>query len=280
MRIKDYRTTFVKELTALYDEKEIESFFYIALESILNIKRIDLALQPEMEMNADQLVRWDNLLADLIKQKPIQYILGETCFFGLRFLVNENVLIPRPETEELVALILSYYNSTEIKILDVGTGSGCIPITIKKNWPEAKLVAIDVSEDALAIATNNAKINETEVVFELKNILETDDLGQEFDFIISNPPYVRKLEQVEMKANVLEYEPHLALFVENEDALLFYRKIAQLGLKNLKANGKLFFEINQYLGNETVALLNQLHYRNVELQKDIYGNDRMIVASL
>lgn len=280
MRIKDYRATFIQELTTLYDEREIESFFYLVLDCIHKIKRIDLALQPEMEMNSMQLLRWEAIIIDLKKQKPIQYILGETEFFGLRFLVNGDVLIPRVETEELVDLVLTYRNSTEMKILDIGTGSGCIPIAIKKNWPEAQLYAIDVSENALLVANKNAEFNKTEVAFELRNILETDDLRQEFDFIISNPPYVRKLEQVEIKPNVLDYEPHLALFVEDDDPLLFYRKIAQLASKNLKTNGKLFFEINQYLGNETVELLKELQFRNIELRKDIFENDRIIVASL
>lgn len=280
MRIKDYKATFIQELIAWYDEKEIESFFYLVLENIHNLRRIDLALRPELEMNTIQYLRWEAILIDLKKQKPIQYILGETEFFGMTFFVNEYVLIPRPETEELVALVLTYRTSTEMKILDIGTGSGCIPIALKKNWPEAQMFAIEVSEDALGVANRNAEFNKTKVTFELRNILETEDLGQEFDFIISNPPYVRKLEKKEIKANVLEYEPHLALFVEDDNALLFYRKIAELALKRLKVNGKLFFEINQYLGNETVGMLKELQFRNVQLIKDLYGNDRIIVASL
>lgn len=280
MRIKDYKATFIQELIAWYDEKEIESFFYLVLENIHNLRRIDLALRPELEMNTIQYLRWEAILIDLKKQKPIQYILGETEFFGMTFFVNEYVLIPRPETEELVALVLTYRTSTEMKILDIGTGSGCIPIALKKNWPEAQMFAIEVSEDALGVANRNAEFNKTKVTFELRNILETEDLGQEFDFIISNPPYVRKLEKKEIKANVLEYEPHLALFVEDDNALLFYRKIAELALKRLKVNGKLFFEINQYLGNETVGMLKELQFRNVQLIKDLYGNDRIIVALL
>ena len=247
MQIKNYRDIFKKELFPTYDEQEIDSFFYLVLESFHNKKRIDLALNPEMEMDALQLLRWESVLAGLQKQKPIQYILGETEFYGLPFLVNENTLIPRQETEELVELILSNTKSVPVKILDIGTGSGCIAVSLAKNLPNAEVFAIDVSEKALATAKKNAEINTTEVTFLLKNILETEDLEQQFDCIVSNPPYVRNLEKAEIKPNVLEYEPHLALFVEDADALLFYRKIAQLAKKNLNPNGKLYFEINQYL---------------------------------
>lgn len=280
MLFKEYKSEFLKELSSLYDEKEIESFFYIILEQFHNKKRIDLALNPEMEMDALQLLRWETVLSELKKEKPIQYILGETEFYGLRFLVNENTLIPRPETEELVEWIIESTNYelqiTNLKIVDIGTGSGCIAISLAKNFLNAEVSAVDVSEKALATANKNADINEVEVNFILKNILETEDLENQFDVIVSNPPYVRNLEKAEIKPNVLEFEPHLALFVDDNDALLFYRKIAQLALKNLSENGKLFFEINQYLGKETVDLLENLGFKNIELKKDIYGNDRMI----
>ncbi|WP_396193335.1 peptide chain release factor N(5)-glutamine methyltransferase [Flavobacterium sp.] len=280
MLLKVYKATFIQELSSLYDEKEVESFFYIILEQFHQKKRIDLALNPEMEMDALQLLRWETVLSELKKEKPIQYILGETEFYGLRFLVNENTLIPRPETEELVEWIVESTNyelqSTNLKIVDIGTGSGCIAISLAKNLKNAKVSAIDVSEKALATANKNAEINEVDVNFILKNILETEDLNEEFDVIVSNPPYVRNLEKAEIKPNVLEFEPHLALFVDDNDALLFYRKIAELAMKNLSENGKLFFEINQYLGKETVELLENLGFKEVILKKDIYGNDRMI----
>jgi release factor glutamine methyltransferase len=285
MLLKSYKSTFLQELSTLYDEKEIESFFYIVLESFHNKKRIDLALNPEMEMDAVQLLRWESVLSDLKKEKPIQYILGETEFYGLPFLVNENTLIPRPETEELVEWIISNNEglrqaqsdkSAKLKILDIGTGSGCISISLAKNLPDAQVTAIDVSEKALATAYKNAEINKVEVKFILENILETEVLDEKYDIIVSNPPYVRNLEKEEIKPNVLEYEPHLALFVEDNDALLFYRKIAELAKKNLSENGKLYFEINQYLGKETVRLLEGMDFKNVILKKDVYGNDRMI----
>ncbi|WP_284651354.1 peptide chain release factor N(5)-glutamine methyltransferase [Flavobacterium terrisoli] len=282
MLLKNYRTTFLQELSSLYDEKEIESFFYLILEKLHAMKRIDLALKPETVLDGIHLKQWKNIVSDLKNQKPIQYILGETEFYGLPFLVNENVLIPRPETEELVELIISNYQITKspnpLKILDIGTGSGCIPIALKKNLSNAEVYAIDVSEKALATAQKNAELNKVEIHFMLKNILETEDLQQQFDIIVSNPPYVRNLEKAEINPNVLEYEPHLALFVEDHDALLFYRKITELAKKNLNPNGQLYFEINQYLGAATVALVESFGFKNVKLIKDIYGNDRMISA--
>jgi release factor glutamine methyltransferase len=285
MLIKNYKTAFLNELSSLYDEKEIESFFYLVLECFHQKKRIDLALNPEMEMDALQLLRWESVLVELKKQKPIQYIVGETEFYGFPFLVNENVLIPRPETEELVELILmeeakGKRQKAIVRILDIGTGSGCIPIALKKNLPNAEVYAIDVSEKALATAKKNAALNKVAINFLLKNILETQDLGEQFDIIVSNPPYVRHLEKAEINPNVLEFEPHLALFVEDNDALLFYRKITKLAKKNLNENGQLYFEINQYLGKETVALVESFGFKNVKLIKDIYGNDRMISAAL
>ena len=281
MIIKTYKSKFLTALSSLYDEKEIDSFFYIILEQFHNKKRIDLALHPEMEMNASDLNRWENVLADLKKYKPIQYILGETAFYGLRFLVNEHTLIPRQETEELVDLIIKEKSKVEsqkskVKILDIGTGSGCIAISLAKELTNAEVFAIDVSEKALATAKLNAAINNVNVTFIQQNILETENLGQQFDIIVSNPPYVRMLEKQEINPNVLEYEPHLALFVEDDDALLFYRKIAQLAKLNLSEKGSLYFEINQYLGKETVALLENLGFKNIRLFKDIYNNDRMI----
>ncbi|WP_395046095.1 peptide chain release factor N(5)-glutamine methyltransferase [Flavobacterium sp.] len=279
MLIKNYRTQFTQELTSIFDEKEIESFFYIILEAFHNLKRVDLVLNPDLELDTIQLSRWETVLWQLKEQKPIQYILGETEFFGLPFYVNENTLIPRPETEELVDWIikdLKIKKFKDLKILDIGTGSGCIAISLAKNLPNASVFAIDVSEKALATAKKNVELNDVKVTFIEQNILETEDLNQQFDIIVSNPPYVRNLEKQEIHKNVLEYEPHLALFVEDNDALLFYRKITELAVKNLSERGGLYFEINQYLGKEMVDLLEKNNFKNIELKKDVYGNDRMI----
>jgi release factor glutamine methyltransferase len=279
MLFKEIKSIFLQELSSIYDKMEIESFFYIVLEKFHDLKRIDLALNQNIKMDEMQHLQWENVILELKLQKPIQYILGETEFYGLKFLVNKNVLIPRPETEELVELIVAESRMSKnkwLKILDIGTGSGCIAVSLAKNIANAKVVAIDVSEQALETAKKNAQINEVEVDFILKNILKTENLEETFDVIVSNPPYVRMLEKEEIKPNVLENEPHLALFVENDDALIFYKKIAELAKKNLSENGRLYFEINQYLGNETVELLENLEFKNVELIKDIYGNHRMI----
>ncbi|WP_409417244.1 peptide chain release factor N(5)-glutamine methyltransferase [Flavobacterium sp. PS2] len=280
MKIKQYRTQFIQELSGIYDVLEVESFFYLILEEKRNLKQIDLALNPDLSFSDEEIADWSILVTELKKEIPIQYLLGKTNFYGLDFEVNSNVLIPRPETEELVEWIikedLKVGKSKNLKILDIGTGSGCVAISLAKNISHAQVFAIDVSENALATAKRNAETNGVSVTFLLQNILETEDLMQEFDVIVSNPPYVRNLEKEEIKKNVLDYEPHLALFVADNDALIFYRKIAELAQKNLKKNGSLYFEINQYLGKETVELLEDLGFKNIELRKDIYDNDRMI----
>ncbi|MES2804912.1 MAG: peptide chain release factor N(5)-glutamine methyltransferase [Bacteroidota bacterium] len=283
-KIKEYRTQFIQELTPIYDAGEAESFFYLILEEKHQLRRIDLALHPDLVFSEAEIVVWNSILEQLKQEIPVQYLLGKTSFYGLDFEVNENVLIPRPETEELVEWILSNNRiiqksnpeTSRLKILDIGTGSGCIAISLAKNIPNAQVFAIDVSEKALATAKKNAERNAVEVTFINQNILETEDLRQQFDIIVSNPPYVRNLEKEEIKKNVLDNEPHLALFVEDNDALIFYKKIAELAQKNLSENGQLYFEINQYLGKETVDLLEKMNFKNIELRKDIYGNDRMI----
>ena len=291
MLLKKYKIEFINQLSFLNDEGEAESFFYLILENLHQLKRIDLALQPNLELSDVNYKKWEKIVSEIKTNKPIQYILGETEFYGLEFKVNKYTLIPRPETEELVALILTDLRSLQplksnLHLLDIGTGSGCIAISLAKNLPNAMVSAIDVSDKALEMAEKNAESNSVEVNFILADILSLNDLSQlavhnsqfatKFDVIVSNPPYVRNLEKHEIKPNVLEFEPHLALFVEDNDALLFYRKITELALENLSENGRLYFEINQYLGKETVELLEKLGFKNIELKKDIYGNDRTI----
>lgn len=284
MRIKQYRTQFIKELSPFYDAYEAESFFYLILEDKHKLRQIDLALNHELTFSESDFVVWDSFLAQLKKEVPIQYLLGKTHFYGLDFEVNENVLIPRPETEELVEWIIKENSkidtSKKIKILDIGTGSGCIAISLAKNIPNAEVYGIDVSKKAIETAKRNAINNKTGVTFMLQNILETEALKFDFDIIVSNPPYVRNLEKEEIKKNVLDYEPHLALFVDDNDALIFYRKIADLAQNNLLENGQLYFEINQYLGDETRELLEKMDFKNIELRRDIYDNDRMISCKI
>lgn len=283
MKIRDYRAYFIQELTPICSAEEAESFFYIILEDLQQLKRVDLALNPDLSLSEEQLNQWNAYLVQLKLGIPVQYVLGKTNFFGLDFEVNPAVLIPRPETEELVDWIIESQkeNSKDqnLRIIDIGTGSGCIAISLAKNIPHAQVMALDVSVAALATAQKNSQNNKVDVVFKNQNILETNDLQEQFDVIVSNPPYVRNLEKVEIKKNVLDYEPHLALFVENDNALIFYRKIAELAQKNLKSNGFLFFEINQYLGSEMIGLLQDMGFKNIILKKDIYGNDRMVAAN-
>ncbi|MCC9016761.1 peptide chain release factor N(5)-glutamine methyltransferase [Flavobacterium lipolyticum] len=284
MKIKQYRTQFIKDLSPFYDAYEAESFFYLILEDKHQLRQIDLALNHELAFSEGDFLIWDFLVLQLKKEIPIQYLLGKTHFYGLDFEVNENVLIPRPETEELVEWIINDNSggtkSKKIKILDIGTGSGCIAISLAKNLPDAEVYAIDVSKKAIATAKRNAVRNKVEVTFMLQDILETEELKYNFDVIVSNPPYVRNLEKEEIKKNVLDYEPHLALFVDDNDALIFYKKIAELARENLLQNGQLYFEINQYLGKEMIDLLEKMNFKNIELKKDIYDNDRMIKGAV
>ncbi len=282
MNLKDYRTHFIQTLTPLYDAGEAESFFYLTLENRHGLKRVDLVLQPDFHLSDHEIQDWNQILDGLIDFTPIQYLLGRTEFYGLEFQVNGNTLIPRPETEELVQWILfdceRAQRTQPLRILDIGTGSGCIAIALAKNLPDAMVSAIDVSPEALEVAARNAVFNGVKVQFLQQDILETTDLATQYDIIVSNPPYVRELEKQEIKPNVLEHEPHLALFVADDDALVFYKKITQLALKHLPQDGKLYFEINQYLGTEMVELLKNLDFKSLNLRKDIYGNDRMLKA--
>jgi release factor glutamine methyltransferase len=284
MKIKQYRTQFIKELSPLYDAYEAESFFYLILEDKYKLRQIDLALNHELTFTNSDLTAWSSFLAQLKREVPVQYLIGKTNFYGLYFEVNDNVLIPRPETEELVEWIIAENvksaNPRKIKILDIGTGSGCIAITLAKNIPHAEVYAIDVSKKALETAKRNAINNKVDVTFMLKNVLELEELKSDFDIIVSNPPYVRNLEKQEIRKNVLDYEPHLALFVDDNDALVFYKKIAELAKVNLLENGQLYFEINQYLGKEMIELMENMNFRNIDLRKDIYSNDRMIKGNI
>ena len=280
MIFKNYHTFFQSELSSLFDVMEIDSFFYLILEKLHELKRLDLALNPTLSLNSADERKWELILSDLKLQKPIQYILAETEFYGVKLKVNEHTLIPRPETEELVDWILKDLKSdaAKNKILDIGTGSGCIPISIKTHNPSLEVNALDVSDEALQVAKSNAQLNEVAIHFLHQNILETTSFPESYDVIVSNPPYVRNLEKAEMAKNVLDFEPALALFVFDENPLLFYEKIATLAWENLNSNGFLYFEINQYLGQEMIDLLSNKGFKSIELRKDIYGNDRMMKA--
>ena len=285
MVLKEILNVFHKELDTIYGNNEVDSFFNILIDYYLNLKRITLVMQPEYTISKEEEQPLFEALSRLKLEEPIQYILGETEFFGLVFKVNQNTLIPRPETEELVQWIIEDYkdNLEQIKILDIGTGTGCIPISLAKNLPKAKVKALDISTKALEVAKQNAKLNAVEVDFIEQNILDTyhtelDSASQKFDVIVSNPPYVRELEKAEMKGNVLKHEPELALFVDNTNPLIFYKAITEFATHSLKAGGTLYFEINQYLGAEMIQLLEDFNFKDIELKKDMFGNNRMIKA--
>jgi len=282
MQISNFKKHFFSELSGVYPETEIQSFFNILIELKLNLSRIEVALQPDLEISETTITFLQKAIAELKKNIPIQYITGETEFYGLKFNVNENVLIPRPETEELVDWILENSKlktqNSKLKILDIGTGSGCIAISLAKNLSNTDVFALDISSEALKIAKKNAQLNKVDIYFSEIDILNTPDLPEKYNVIVSNPPYVRELEKELMQQNVLAHEPHLALFVKDNNPLLFYDRIAELANKQLSKKGSLYFEINQYLGNETVALLKQKGFQNIELKKDMFGADRMIKA--
>jgi release factor glutamine methyltransferase len=292
--------SFIKEqLRNFYPESEIKSFSYLILESVCGLDKHSVLRGKDTHLSLNERLRIQKIVEDLKKYRPIQYILGETEFYGLKFKVDENVLIPRPETEELVDLIrrsdLSPNPSPQERgvwnracmpwkrsCLDIGAGSGCIAVALAKNLPYISVYAMDISEKALKIARQNADANQVKVQFLQHDILADwpTALPEKWDIIVSNPPYITPEEKETMLKNVLDYEPHQALFVPQEKPLLFYERIAGLGVYHLKETGALYFEINAHYGKETVEMLQAKNYRTVQLFKDISGKDRMIKAIL
>lgn len=267
------------ELQGLYPETEIRSFSYLIIEKVTGFSRTEIFVNKYTLFSVEQQHVIESFIEKLKKYIPIQYILGETEFFGLPFYVDESVLIPRPETEELVDWIRIENNrGGGLRILDIGTGSGCIAITLKHEFPDSVIDAFDISENALKTAKRNAVRNKLEVNFELVDILNAPDFPNNWDVIVSNPPYITEHEKDDMLPNVLNHEPHLALFVPDNDPLLFYRNIALFARQHLQHNGKLYFEINRESGKECMDLLTGLGFNDIELKKDISGNDRMVRA--
>ena len=287
----------VLEITPVYEENEAKSIIYLLLEHYLNLSKTDIFLNK----NINQLIDFQDIIPRIKAQEPIQYIIGETEFYGRKFKVTPNTLIPRPETEELVQLVLATAPQPpkgELKsdfkglvhtpplgvgrlILDIGTGSGCIAISLACELPDAQVFAYDISEEALKVARENAERNKANVIFEKVNILKPFTVHHApFTVIVSNPPYVMNSEKAEMERNVLEYEPHLALFVEDNDPLIFYQKIAEFAAKNLIDEGLCIVEINQAFGLETAELFWNQGFRDVEVIKDMFGKDRMVKGVL
>ncbi|MFD0765029.1 peptide chain release factor N(5)-glutamine methyltransferase [Mucilaginibacter lutimaris] len=281
--IKDVFLFFQQGLNGLYDSRESQSIALLVLEEITGVSRAKLKAFPEEEITGQAAEKIQSILEELKTGRPVQYILGNAEFYGLNFLVNPATLIPRPETEELVEWILQSQKSKiksqkPLSILDIGTGSGCIAISLKKNLPHALVTAIDISLDALHTAKQNAVINDVEVEFVEDDILKTKITTEKFDIIVSNPPYVTLEDKLQMHQNVTGFEPHSALFVPEHDPLIFYRAIADFANKHLNSGGQLFFEINESFGKEMVDLLDDKLFNNVELRKDMSGKDRMLKA--
>jgi len=285
MTVQEAYKQLMFQLFELNDDREAGNIADRVTEHITGLKRIDRIINKQFLLTTEQEQLLNNYTVQLLDHKPVQYVLHEAWFAGMQFYVDENVLIPRPETEELVEWVIKEVLSFEFTVyslLDIGTGSGCIPIALKKKLSPVEIHALDVSATAIEIAKKNSALQQTEINFHQLDILNENEWKQlpTFDIIVSNPPYIKQSEEDEMRKNVLQYEPHIALFVPENDALIFYKTIATFGLKHLNKNGKLFFEINEALGNEVCVLLEQYGYNNIELKKDMQGKDRMVKAEL
>lgn len=281
MKISELKKNFLASLSGLYPSEEIQSFFNILSEKYLGLTRLAIALDPKKEIDNKAVVKFDEVIKRLKLYEPIQYIIEEAEFYGLAFTVNKETLIPRPETEELVSWVLENLEeekNSNLEILDIGTGSGCIAVSLAKHLPEAKISALDFSKKALNVAKMNAERNEVEVDFFCSDILKAQNLPKKYDIIVSNPPYVRELEKEYMEQNVLNFEPNSALYVSDSDPLIFYRAIASLAQQYLKPNGQILFEINEFLAEEMLTLMESEGFQRLEIKKDIYGKNRMLRA--
>lgn len=283
MKIKQLRNQFHSSLNDLYESTEIDVFFYTLMESFFKQSKIEVYLNENEVLEKERSDRMIKALSYLEASVPLQYITMETEFYSSKFELNKSVLIPRPETEELVDWILNDCQNSknaDLKLLDIGTGSGCIAITLAKFIENSNVFAIDISEAALDKAKINANKNKVSIVFKQSDVLsqKLPNDFPEFDVIVSNPPYVRDIEKKEIKDNVLKNEPHLALFVPDQNPLVFYEAILEASENKLKSGGKVFFEINQYLGAEMLCLFSKYDYNSIELRKDNFGNNRMLRA--
>ena len=281
--IKDVFTEFKQHLGIIYDPNEIEALTLLVINELTGTSKAKIKAFPEQEVTCIEVEKLNTILKRLQNGEPVQYIFGHTEFYGLPFNVNPSVLIPRPETEELVEWALSSVVNSEWagNILDIGTGSGCIAISLKKNLSNASVSAVDISPDALKTAKQNAGLNNVDVIFINDDILNIKSKieNSKFEIIISNPPYVTLHDKTQMHTNVTDFEPHTALFVPENDPLIFYKAITNFAAKNLTSDGLLFFEINESLGNETIELLKDKGFKNIELRKDMSGRNRMIRAT-
>ena len=279
--VNEIITYYQEKLSALYPSNEIKNITEMIFEHFMGWDKMTLRSNNKSTLSESELLLFHKALKRLLKNEPVQHITGQVEFYSLPFKVNKHVLIPRPETEELVDLVIKECSGSET-ILDIGTGTGCIPISLKKQLKNTLVYGVDVSGDALAIARDNAALNSAEVTFVKEDILQMssikDSLKKEFDVIISNPPYITNSEKELMSENVLTFEPHIALFIEDDEPLLFYDKIGHLAYDNLSSGGKLYFEINEHYGNQTMKLLKSIGFSHIRLIKDLQNKDRIIAA--
>ncbi len=274
--------SFIKsELKEFYPMSEIDSFVYLIFEQLFNYSKTKLLISQDVEILEDSYQNILNIIHDLKLYKPIQYILGETIFYNLTFNVTPGVLIPRLETEELVDWVIKENPDKYNRILDIGTGSGCIAISLAKNLPESVVYASDISSEALTVTKKNSKLNNVDIQIMQLDILNSNiQLNEKFDIIVSNPPYITETEKKLMHKNVLDFEPELALFVPDNNPLLFYKAIIDFGINHLNPGGKIYFEVNELFGKETALLLEERDYQYISLKKDINGKDRMLKGVL
>lgn len=272
------------QVITVYNLAERRAILFIVFEKILHLTRTDILSDKQINQPRDSTIKeLEGIIIAINNEIPVQYILGETYFYGRLFKLNNQVLIPRPETEELIQLIVTENDcNLSLKILDIGTGSGCIAVTLAAELPNSVVYAVDISNTALTIAADNAQLNKQKVVFIEHDILSTHDfadiLPQQIDIIVSNPPYIMLNEKIQMTANVLAHEPHLALFVEDNNPLIFYKAIVDKAKKLLGINGKIYFEINEQKGLEVQCLLTKNGFANATIIKDLNGRPRMVRA--
>lgn len=282
MTLSKYYRDFLNSLLSVYDKSEASKITEMIFEHLFHITKSDVIKFPDQIIEKEDLNRLEKALVRLTSNWPVQYIIGETCFYNLNFIVNESVLIPRPETEELVDLIINHlrFKNNVLKILDIGSGSGCIPISIQKNNKQVEVTSIDISSSAIALAKINAELNDADVLFK-----ELDFLNEEnwtsldtYDLIVSNPPYIPTSEKAEIDIHVKDFEPSIALFVPDSNPFIFYQKILEFSKDHLAKDGIIFLEIHEKYGKKIKDIFDSNHF-HAEIKKDIFGKDRMIVAS-